>query len=141
MILVTGGAGFMGANFVLGWFSNPATAHEGVINLDALTYAGNTESLSTLADQPLHKFVHGNIGAQALVKQLLTTHKPRAIVNFAAESHVDRSIHGPADFIQTNIQGTFNLLECARAYWQDLAPEQVKEFRFLHESREMPIHN
>ncbi len=134
MILVTGGAGFIGANFVLDWFANPSTAHEGVINLDALTYAGNQENLASLANQPLHQFIHGNIGDQALVATLLSTHKPRAIVNFAAESHVDRSIHGPADFIQTNIQGTFNLLECARAYWQGLPEQHAKAFRFLHVS-------
>jgi dTDP-glucose 4,6-dehydratase len=134
MILVTGGAGFIGANFVLDWFANPSTAHEGVINLDALTYAGNQENLESLANQPLHQFIHGNIGDTALVTGLLQAHRPRAVINFAAESHVDRSIHGPADFIQTNIQGTFNLLECARMYWQGLPVNDADAFRFLHVS-------
>ena len=118
MILVTGGAGFIGGNFVLSWLQNPAS--EGIINLDKLTYAGNLATLKSLKPDPRHLFVHGDIGDQALVKELLTKHKPRAIINFAAESHVDRSIHGPAEFIQTNIVGTFNLLECAREYWNGL---------------------
>jgi dTDP-glucose 4,6-dehydratase len=134
MILVTGGAGFIGANFVLNWFANPQTADQAIINLDALTYAGNTQNLASLANQPLHQFVRGDIGDRTLVTQLLSMHKPTAIVNFAAESHVDRSIHGPAEFIQTNIQGTFNLLECARAYWQGLPAQEAKAFRFLHVS-------
>ncbi|MGB8078208.1 MAG: dTDP-glucose 4,6-dehydratase [Gallionella sp.] len=117
MILVTGGAGFIGANFVLDWL---AQSDEAVINLDKLTYAGNLESLASLKGDPRHIFVRGDIGDAALVSRLLAEYRPRAIVNFAAESHVDRSIHGPGDFIQTNIVGTFHLLEAARGYWQNL---------------------
>jgi len=132
MILVTGGAGFIGGNFVLDWLANPAA--EGIINLDKLTYAGNLATLESLQNDPRHIFVHGDIGDQALVKRLLAAHKPRAIVNFAAESHVDRSIHGPAEFVQTNIVGTFNLLECAREYWSGLDESAKKAFRFHHVS-------
>jgi len=132
MILVTGGAGFIGGNFVLSWLQNPAS--EGIINLDKLTYAGNLATLKSLKPDPRHLFVHGDIGDQALVKELLTKHKPRAIINFAAESHVDRSIHGPAEFIQTNIVGTFNLLECAREYWNGLEGAAKAQFRFHHVS-------
>ena len=107
MILVTGGAGFIGANFVLDWF---AQSDEPVLNLDKLTYAGNLETLASLQNDARHVFVQGDIGDSALVRQLLAQHRPRAVVNFAAESHVDRSIHGPEDFIQTNIVGTFRLL-------------------------------
>ena len=110
MILVTGGAGFIGGNFVLDWLSNPNA--EGIVNLDKLTYAGNLATLRPLKDDSRHIFVHGDIGDKVLVTNLLKAHQPRAIVNFAAESHVDRSIHGPAEFVQTNILGTFNLLEC-----------------------------
>jgi dTDP-glucose 4,6-dehydratase len=131
MILVTGGAGFIGANFVLDWV---AQNKEGVINLDKLTYAGNLENLASLKDNKLHQFVHGDIGDSALIQRLLSEHKPRAIINFAAESHVDRSIHSPEDFIQTNIVGTFRLLEAARAYWAGLSGENKTSFRFLHVS-------
>ena len=132
MILVTGGAGFIGGNFVVDWLANPAA--EGIINLDKLTYAGNLATLESLQSDPRHIFVHGDIGDQALVKRLLAEHKPRAIVNFAAESHVDRSIHGPAEFVQTNIVGTFNLLECSREYWNSLDDDAKKAFRFHHVS-------
>src|SRR5690606_19401252 len=117
MILVTGGAGFIGSNFVLDWL---AQGDEAVLNLDLLTYAGNLENLSALQGDPRHVFVQGDIGDQALVARLLAEHKPRAVLNFAAESHVDRSIHGPADFIRTNVVGTFGLLEAVRAYWSGL---------------------
>lgn len=130
-ILVTGGAGFIGANFVLDWL---AGNDEPVVNLDKLTYAGNLQTLSSLQDDARHIFVHGDIGDSALVEQLLKTHQPRAIVNFAAESHVDRSIHGPEDFIETNIVGTFRLLEAVRAYWGGLDEPACKAFRFLHVS-------
>ncbi len=131
MILVTGGAGFIGSNFVLDWLGQ---SDEPVVNLDNLTYAGNRENLAALRDDRRHIFVKGDIGDSALVNALLVEHKPRAIVNFAAESHVDRSIHGPEDFIQTNIMGTFRLLEAVRAYWSALLPEAKKAFRFLHVS-------
>lgn len=131
MILVTGAAGFIGSNFVLDWF---ASESEGVINLDKLTYAGNLENLASLADNPDHVFVQGDIGDRELVDSLLAKYRPRAIVNFAAESHVDRSIHGPEDFIQTNVVGTFHLLESARAYWSQLDGEAKADFRFLHVS-------
>jgi dTDP-glucose 4,6-dehydratase len=130
-ILVTGGAGFIGANFVLDWL-----AHESgtVVNLDKLTYAGNLESLRSLEGNARHVFVHGDIGDAGLVGRLLTEHRPRAVINFAAESHVDRSIHGPGEFIQTNIVGTFHLLESLRAYWKGLDREFQQHFRFLHVS-------
>lgn len=131
MILTTGGAGFIGANFVHDWC---AESGEPVINLDKLTYAGNPENLASLQGNPGHIFVHGDIGDRALVAALLKTHKPRAVINFAAESHVDRSIHGPEDFIQTNIVGTFHLLEAVRAYWNELSGEAKADFRFLHVS-------
>jgi dTDP-glucose 4,6-dehydratase len=131
MILVTGAAGFIGSNFVLDWL---AQSDESVINLDALTYAGNLENLASLKNDPRHIFVHGEIGNFDLVSQLLAEHQPRAAVNFAAESHVDRSIHGPEDFIQTNIVGTFHLLEAIRAYWNGLEGETKTGFRFLHVS-------
>ena len=131
MLLVTGGAGFIGSNFVLDWL---AQSDEGVINLDKLTYAGNLENLSSLEADSRHVFVKGDIGDSALVAQLLATHKPRAVINFAAESHVDRSIHGPEDFIQTNIVGTFHLLEAVRAYWGGLPSDAKANFRFLHVS-------
>ena len=132
MILVTGGAGFIGANFVLDWLNDPNA--EGIINLDKLTYAGNLATLASVKNDPRHLFVQGDIGDRALVAKLLKEHQPRAIVNFAAESHVDRSIHGPADFINTNIVGTFNLLECAREYWNGLQAAQKTNFRFHHVS-------
>jgi dTDP-glucose 4,6-dehydratase len=131
MILVTGGAGFIGSNFVLGWF---AQSEEPVVNLDQLTYAGNLENLVTLKTNPHHIFVQGDIGDAALLGKLLAQHRPRAVVNFAAESHVDRSIHGPEDFIQTNIVGTFHLLEAVRAYWSGLAEAEKSAFRLLHVS-------
>ena len=131
MILVTGGAGFIGSNFVLDWL---AQLDETVINLDKLTYAGNLANLSTLDGDKRHVFVKGDMGDSALVAKLLATYQPRAIVNFAAESHVDRSIHGPEDFIQTNIVGTFHLLEAVRAYWAGLPLDAKASFRFLHVS-------
>lgn len=132
MILVTGGAGFIGANFVLDWLNDPNA--EGIINLDKLTYAGNLATLASVKNDPRHLFVQGDIGDRTLVAKLLKEHQPRAIVNFAAESHVDRSIHGPADFINTNIVGSFNLLECAREYWNGLQAAQKTNFRFHHVS-------
>ena len=131
MILVTGGAGFIGANFVLDWL---ATSDEPVINLDKLTYAGNLETLASLHGDDRHTFVQGDIGDGALVARLLSEHRPRAVINFAAESHVDRSIHGPEDFIQTNVLGTFRLLEAVRGYWSALPADQQSAFRFLHVS-------
>jgi dTDP-glucose 4,6-dehydratase len=131
MILVTGAAGFIGANFVLDWF---AQSDEPVVNLDKLTYAGNPENLASLKDQAGHVFVKGDIGDRELVERLLKEHQPRAVVNFAAESHVDRSIHGPEDFIQTNVVGTFHLLEAVRAYWAGLEGDAKSAFRFLHVS-------
>ena len=132
MILVTGGAGFIGGNFVLDWLSDAGA--EGIINLDKLTYAGNLETLASLKNDSRHTFIHGDIGDKELVSELLQEYKPRAIVNFAAESHVDRSIHGPAEFVQTNIVGTFNLLECAREYWSGLEGVAKDVFRFHHVS-------
>ena len=131
MILVTGGAGFIGANFVLNWL---AVDDEPVLNLDKLTYAGNLESLKSLHGDPRHVFVQGDIGDRALVDALLARHRPRAVINFAAESHVDRSIHGPAEFVQTNVMGTFNLLESVRAHWTALPADEQVAFRFLHVS-------
>ena len=131
MILVTGGAGFIGSNFILDWI---AATGEAVINLDKLTYAGNLENLAGLKDDPRHVFVQGDINDRELVAKLLGQHRPRAIIHFAAESHVDRSIHGPGEFITTNINGTFSLLEEARAYWQGLQGEEKAAFRFLHVS-------
>jgi dTDP-glucose 4,6-dehydratase len=130
-ILVTGGAGFIGANFVLDWVAN---TDEKIVNLDKLTYAGNLESLAPLKNKPQHVFVQGDIGDSALLPQLLAEHQPRAILNFAAESHVDRSIHGPGEFIETNIVGTFRLLESVRGYWQSLEANAQSSFRFLHVS-------
>lgn len=131
MILVTGGAGFIGSNFVLDWLSQ---SDEPVINLDKLTYAGNLENLASLKSDDRHIFVQGDIGDKALAASLLEKYKPRAILNFAAESHVDRSISGPDDFIQTNIVGTFNLLEVTRHWWQGLPEKERQDFRFLHVS-------
>ena len=130
-VLVTGGAGFIGANFVLDWLAN---SNEPVVNLDKLTYAGNLQTLNSLQGDERHIFVHGDIGDSELVARLLREHQPRAIVNFAAESHVDRSIHGPEDFIETNIVGTFRLLEAVRAYWGGLAKDAQQAFRLLHVS-------
>ncbi len=134
MILVTGGAGFIGSNFVLNWLADPTHGAEPVVNLDLLTYAGNTENLASLRDNERHLFVQGDIRDAALVQKLLQTHRPRAIVHFAAESHVDRSIHGPGEFISTNIHGTYTLLQAAREYWAGLAEQEAKSFRFLHVS-------
>ena len=131
MILVTGGAGFIGSNFVLDWM---ASETDPIVNLDKLTYAGNLNNLASLKDEPRHIFVQGDIGDRALVRRLLTEHRPRAVVNFAAESHVDRSIHAPGEFIQTNVVGTFNLLEEVRAYWANLDGDEKNTFRFLHVS-------
>ena len=146
-ILVTGGAGFIGANFVLDWL---AASDEPVVNLDKLTYAGNPETLASLQGDARHQLVQGDIGDSALVSRLLAEHQPRAVVNFAAESHVDRSIHGPGEFIETNIVGTFRLLEAVRGYWDGLVDSDIREqglaptgaadkptkagFRFLHVS-------
>jgi len=130
-ILVTGGAGFIGSNFVLDWL---ADHHETVVNLDKLTYAGNLENLASLQGDARHVFVQGDIGDGALMARLLAEHQPRAVLNFAAESHVDRSIHGPADFIQTNIVGTFRLLEAVRTYWGALDEHVKARFRLLHVS-------
>jgi len=130
-IFVTGGAGFIGGNFVLNWV---AGSEEHVVNLDKLTYAGNMETLASVARNRHHVFVQGDIGDRVLVERLLTEHRPRAIVNFAAESHVDRSIDGPDQFIQTNVVGTCNLLESARSYWSGLPQEEKAAFRFLHVS-------
>ena len=131
MILVTGGAGFIGANFVLDWLAHTA---EPLVNLDALTYAGNRESLRALDGDARHVFVQGDIGDRALLDGLLAQHRPRAVVHFAAESHVDRSIHGPGAFIKTNVEGTFTLLEAVRAHWSDLAGDAKSSFRFHHVS-------
>lgn len=131
MILVTGGAGFIGANFVLDWL---ARADEPVLNLDALTYAGNLESLASLRGDPRHIFVRGDICDRSVVDALLEQYKPRAIVHFAAESHVDRSIHGPGAFVRTNVEGTFTLLEATRAFWSRLPDGERQSFRFLHVS-------
>lgn len=130
-ILVSGGAGFIGGNFVLDWLERH---DETVVNLDKLTYAGNLDTLKGLKGDGRHVFVHGDIGDRELVSDLLSTHRPRALINFAAESHVDRSIHGPGDFIQTNIVGTFNLLEAVRGYWDGLPEDEKQRFRFLHVS-------
>jgi len=130
-ILVTGAAGFIGSNFVLDWLN---ICDEPIINLDLLTYAGNLENLKELEGDSRHMFVRGSIGDRSLVEKLLAETKPRALINFAAESHVDRSIHGPSEFIQTNIIGTFNLLESVRGYWGDLPEDQKSSFRLLHVS-------
>jgi dTDP-glucose 4,6-dehydratase len=131
LILVTGGAGFIGANFVLDWLASEA---EPVVNLDKLTYAGNRDNLASLDGDERHVFVRGDIADRALIASLLREHRPRAILHFAAESHVDRSIHGPADFVQTNVVGTFALVEEARAYWTALPDDERERFRFVHVS-------
>ena len=130
-ILVTGGAGFIGSNFVHTWL---AGSDERLVNLDKLTYAGNLGNLQSLAQDTRHVFVHGDIADRELVQALLQQHQPRAVLHFAAESHVDRSIHGPLDFIQTNVVGTCQLLESVRAYWSGLSPDVQQSFRFLHVS-------
>ncbi len=131
MILVTGGAGFIGANFVLDWL---AGSGEAVLNLDALTYAGNLDSLRSLQGDARHVFVQGDITDRALLDRLFAEYRPRAVIHFAAESHVDRSIHGPAAFMRTNVEGTFTLLEAARAHWAALAASEQQAFRFHHVS-------
>ena len=131
MILVTGAAGFIGSNFVLDWL---AACDEPVVSLDALTYAGNLENLASLQNDPRHTFIQGSIGDYDLVSALLTKHQPKAILNFAAESHVDRSIHGPGEFIQTNVVGTYHLLEATRNYWSQLQEPAISALRFLHVS-------
>jgi dTDP-glucose 4,6-dehydratase len=131
MILVTGGAGFIGSNFVHNWL---AAGQEPVVNIDKLTYAGNLENLKTLHNNENHIFVRGDIADSELITSLLERYKIRAVINFAAESHVDRSIHGPSEFIQTNVIGTFNLLECCRKYWSALDSQAKSSFRFLHVS-------
>ena len=131
MILVTGGAGFIGANFILDWLR---VSDEPMLNLDKLTYAGNLENLSSLKGDARYTFVLGDIGDKALLGKLLGQYRPRAIINFAAESHVDRSIHGPEDFIQTNVVGTFHLLEEVRRHWMSLPQSEQVAFRFLHVS-------
>jgi dTDP-glucose 4,6-dehydratase len=131
MILVTGGAGFIGANFIHQWI---ATERAPAVNVDKLTYAGNPENLAGLAGEPRHVFVKGDINDRELLGRLFREHRPQAIVHFAAESHVDRSIHGPADFVETNVNGTFALLEETRAYWTGLPRPEQERFRFLHVS-------
>ena len=130
-VLVTGGAGFIGSNFVIDWLQE---MDEVVINLDKLTYAGNLNNLADLEDDDRHIFVMGDIGDKQLIVSLLRSHAPRAVINFAAESHVDRSIHGPEAFMQTNIIGTFRLLEAVRGYWEQLPEPDKTAFRFLHVS-------
>ena len=131
MYLVTGGAGFIGGNFLLG---SMAVKNGDLVNLDKLTYAGNLQTLLSISDKSNYHFYQGDIGDRALVAQILEKYQPEAVINFAAESHVDRSIHGPGDFIQTNIVGTFNLLESVRAYYEKLGDDQKNKFRFLHVS-------
>ena len=128
-IFVTGGAGFIGANFVLDWVTN---SDEAIVNIDNLTYAGNLESLTSIENNEQYTFVHGDIADKELFHELLEKHQPRAVINFAAESHVDRSIHEPEAFVKTNVMGTFNLLESVRAYWNTLEVEKKDDFRFLH---------
>ena len=131
MILVTGGAGFIGANFILDWC---ATSEEPVVNLDKLSYAGNLGNLVALKDDPRHVFVRGDIGDRAQVEALLARYRPRAVLNFAAETHVDRSIHGPTEFIETNVVATLGLLETLRGYWSALGEPDKTRFRLLHVS-------
>ena len=131
MILVTGGAGFIGSNFVLDWLT---AGNEPIVNLDKLTYAGNLDNLASLQGDGRHTFVQGDIGDRVLLDRLLAEHHPRAVLHFAAESHVDRSIHGPEDFIQTNVLGSFRLLEAVRGYWNTLPETEKATFRFLHVS-------
>lgn len=130
-VLITGGAGFIGSNFILQWMKREDAA---VVNLDKLTYAGNLRNLESVSADPRYSFVHGDIGDRKLLAKLLSQHQPRAVVHFAAESHVDRSIHGPDDFLQTNVHGTFCLLEEARAYWNERSAAEREQFRFLHVS-------
>ena len=128
-ILVTGGAGFIGSNFILQWLAGEASS---IINLDKLTYAGNPSNLASVASDRRYKFVQGDICDRQMLADMLLAHQPRAIVHFAAESHVDRSIHGPDDFVRTNVNGTFSLLEEARAYWSAMTGDEKSAFRFLH---------
>ena len=130
-ILITGGAGFIGSNFAHKWLAN---CEGRLINVDKLTYAGNLHNLAGAIDNDAHVFVKGDIGDRELIAELLQRHRPRAVINFAAESHVDRSIHGPSEFIQTNVVGTYQLLEAARAYWGELDPGSKDSFRFVHVS-------
>ena len=130
-ILVTGGAGFIGSNFILQWLASESST---VINLDKLTYAGNPANLASVAADPRYKFVQGDICDRQMLAEMLLMHRPRAIVHFAAESHVDRSKHGPDDFVRTNVNGTFSLLEEARAYWSAMTGDEKSAFRFLHVS-------
>jgi dTDP-glucose 4,6-dehydratase len=132
MILITGGAGFIGGNFVLDWLNNRNNGS--LINIDKLTYAGNLETLNSIKNDSRYHFFQGDIGDKSLIAKVFADLRPRAVINFAAESHVDRSIHGPAEFIQTNIVGTFNLLECARSFWNELLEPEKSSFRFLHVS-------
>ena len=130
-IVVTGGAGFIGSNFILRWMERDSGS---VVNLDKLTYAGNLHNLASIADDNRYEFIHGDIADRALMASLLERRKPQAIVHFAAESHVDRSIRGPEDFIRTNVDGTFALLEEVRSYWSNLDAPEKADFRFLHVS-------
>ncbi len=130
-ILATGCAGFIGSNFVHTWLGS---SDEPIVNIDKLTYAGNPANLALFANDERHHFVCGDIADRSLIERLLIDHRPRAVINFAAESHVDRSIHGPGEFIQTNVVGTFNLLESVCAYWKDLPTQEKAAFRFLHVS-------
>ncbi len=134
MILVTGGSGFIGSNFILDWLASTETGGESIINLDKLTYAGNLENLAEVEEDKRYIFIQGDISDRVLIDRLLVEYCPRAVLNFAAESHVDRSINGPGDFIQTNIVGTFCLLEAVRCYWQNLSSEHKNAFRFLQVS-------
>src|SRR5260363_242254 len=129
MLLITGGAGFIGANFVLDWL---AGCSEPVLNVDKLSYAGNLDTLRSLHNDPRHVFVHAAINDRETLNRLFAQYRPRAVLHFAAETHVDRSIHRPADFVQTNVVGTFTLLEVARAYWNQLTGENKAQFRFVH---------
>jgi dTDP-glucose 4,6-dehydratase len=133
-VIVTGGAGFIGSNFILQWMGEDSATAASIVNLDQLTYAGNLRNLASVANDRRYEFVHGDIADRGRVRELLEKHQPHAIVHFAAESHVDRSIRGPDEFIRTNIDGTFALLEETRAYWSALAEEVRKSFRFLHVS-------
>ncbi len=133
-ILVTGGAGFIGSNFVLDWLAAPESRNEPVVNLDALTYAGNLQNLASLQGDDRHHFAHGDIGDRPLLDRLLAQYRPRAVLHFAAESHVDRSIHGPGAFIKTNVEGSFTLLEATRAFWSTLDGAAKADFRFHHVS-------
>jgi dTDP-glucose 4,6-dehydratase len=133
-ILITGGAGFIGSNFALDWCADSTHAGETIVNVDALTYAGNRANLASLDGKPQHVFVQADVTDGETMAALLLQHQPRAVLHFAAESHVDRSIHGPEAFIQTNIIGTFRLLEAVRGYWGALDASAKAAFRYLHVS-------